>query len=379
MLQMIYPIAAKGRDAIDHHPQNELSSMPLISVIIPAYNAERTLAETLQSVLEQTIQEFEILVVDDGSGDRTPEIAQSFGDPRIQVLRGNRGGASQARNRGITAAQGEFLAFLDADDLWTADKLQSQLDALAATPGADVVYCWTNCIDVTGQFIRPGSHTLWSGDVYEPMLLDDFIGTSSNILLRRSALEKIGFFDETLKNAQDTDLWLRLAQQYQFAVVPKPKVLYRISQGSLSSNLLSLEKSNLCIIEKAFAIAPTNLQHIKPHTIANLYKYLAYKALDATPGRHDSHTIFSYLIQVIRTDPRMLLARVLYKGFLRLLIMTLLPAQIAQSLLNRMGQLANTSTFLGYRKTSLEIKNRHKKNSYAQPFQGTRPGGVPEQ
>jgi glycosyltransferase involved in cell wall biosynthesis len=353
--------------------------MPLISVIIPAYNAEKTLAETLQSVLGQTIQEFEILVVDDGSGDRTPEIAQSFGDPRIQLLRGNRGGASQARNRGITAAQGEFLAFLDADDLWTADKLQSQLDALAATPGSDVVYCWTDCIDVTGQFIRPGSHTLWSGDVYEPMLLDDFIGTSSNILLRRSVLEKIGFFDETLKNAQDTDLWLRLAQQYQFAVVPKPKVLYRISQGSLSSNLLSLEKSNLRIIEKAFEIAPTNLQHIKPHTIANLYKYLAYKALDATPGRHDSHAIFSYLIQVIRTDSRMLLARVLYKGFLKLLIMTLLPAQMAQTLLSRIPQLANTSTFLGYRKTSLEINNRQEQTSYEQPSPGPRPDGVPGQ
>jgi glycosyltransferase involved in cell wall biosynthesis len=317
--------------------------MPLISVIIPAYNAEKTLAETLRSVLSQTFQDLEILVVDDQSTDRTRDIAESIEDDRLSILTGIRAGVSRARNQAIAAARGELITFLDADDLWTPEKLQAQYDALCADPKAEVVYSWIHCIDEQGKFLRRCNEVFWSGDVWERLLLENFIGNGSNVMVRRSALDKVGIFDESLINAQDTDLWIRLARQCHFVVVPKPHILYRISQGSLSSNLLSLERSSLRVIEKALETAPETMQYLRPHLIANLYKYLTYKALNAIPGRHDGKAIFRYLCQVVWTDPIMATRPVVYKGFLQLGIMTAFPAQKAQRLMNKIPQLANTA------------------------------------
>ena len=117
--------------------------MPTISIVIPAYNAERTILETIKSVQKQTFSDFEIIVINDGSTDRTLELVLSVEEPRLKIFSYQNGGVSVARNRGISHATGEFIAFLDADDLWTSDKLELQLAGLKQHPEAGIAYSWT--------------------------------------------------------------------------------------------------------------------------------------------------------------------------------------------------------------------------------------------
>src|SRR5919106_1718045 len=127
------------------------SAVPSVSVVIAAYNASRTLPQTLKSLRAQTLREFDAVIVDDGSTDETAAIAASTGDDRIKVVTQRNAGVSAARNRGAAETRGEFLSFLDADDLWTPDKLASQLAALRASPDAGLVYSGTRSIDSEGE------------------------------------------------------------------------------------------------------------------------------------------------------------------------------------------------------------------------------------
>jgi glycosyltransferase involved in cell wall biosynthesis len=271
----------------------------------------------------------------------------------VKILQGKNGGASKARNRAIAAAQGEFVTFLDADDLWSTDKLQAQYEALCADPHADVVYSWVHAMDAQGQLLWRCSEVAWTGDVWKHLLLDNFIGNGSNVMVRQSALDRVGTFDESMINAQDTDLWLRLAQQCHFTVVPKTQIFYRISQNSLSSRLTSVEASSLRIIEKNMRSATPAIQKLKPILTANLYKYMAYKALSIAPGKQDTKLAIRYLCQVLITDPVMVTRPAIYKGFIKLSCMVLLPSSWANNILRQMPQIANTATLLGYSKTKL--------------------------
>ncbi|MCF3623160.1 glycosyltransferase family 2 protein, partial [Planktothrix agardhii] len=118
--------------------------MPKISVIIPVYNGEKTIQKTIESVLQQTWQDFELIVINDGSQDATLEILSSIQDPRLRILSYSNAGLASSRNRGITEATGEYISFLDADDLWTPDKLEAQFQALEEHPEAAVAYSWTD-------------------------------------------------------------------------------------------------------------------------------------------------------------------------------------------------------------------------------------------
>lgn len=277
--------------------------MPTITVVIPAYNCEATIAETVESVLAQSFTDFELLIIESGSTDGTARVLEKLQDPRIRVLSYPQAPVSINRNRGAAQAAGEFITFLDADDLWTADKLALQHQALAEAPEAALVYSWTNCIDEQGTFLRKCSYVHWSGNVVEKLLLDDFIGNGSNVMIRRQAFLALGGFDESLTNAEDTDLWMRLGLKYPFAVVPKPQILYRIRAGSKSSNIQRMEACNLRVIEKAYAAAPDQYQYLKSYSLANLYKYLLYRALEVTPGEQQTGLILRFISRAISTDP----------------------------------------------------------------------------
>ena len=328
--------------------------MPLVSVIIPAYNSQKTIKQTIQSVLDQTFCDFELIVVNASSTDLTLDILSQIKDTRLKIITYPQANVAVNRNRGFAHASGEFITFLDADDLWTPDKLELQYKALQENPEAGVVYSWTDCIDETGKTLRGCSYVKWTGDVYSNFLLDDFIGSGSNVMIRQSAFTAIGGFDELLTNAQDTDMWLRLAAHYHFVVVPKAQILYRISANSMSSNISGLEKSNLQVIERAYmSEKAASLQHLKQYSIANLYKYLSYKALSTHPGEHNGTVAARFLWQAVKTDWSMLLTPVIYKALLKLVVMTLFSPVVAQTLLNKFARLSNTSTFLGYEKVDL--------------------------
>lgn len=249
--------------------------MPVISVIIPAYNGEHTILETIQSVQNQTFSDFEIIVIDDGSTDRTLELLYSIKDDRLKVFPYSNGGVATSRNRGIAQASGEFLTFLDQDDLWAPDKLALQLEALLQHPEAGVAYSWTYFMeDRDGQrLLHKGESLFFEGDVYPEILVHNFIASGSNVLVRKSAIDEIGGFDCGCPDAADWDYWLRLAAKWPFVVVPQFQIYYRRSSNSMSSKTERVKQACFLVLNKAYQAAPAELQHLKQKSLAWVYRY----------------------------------------------------------------------------------------------------------
>ncbi|MCA1990877.1 MAG: glycosyltransferase [Coleofasciculus sp. S288] len=253
--------------------------MPTISVVIPAYNAERTILETIKSVQQQTFSDLEIIVINDGSTDRTLELLQSVQDERLKIFSYENGGLPVARNRGISHATGEFIAFIDADDLWTPDKLELQLAALQQHPEAGVAYSWTYFKYEEDEYSYADESNFFEGNVYADLLVRNFLHNGSNPLIRKRAIESVGFFDPTLKSCEDWDYYLRLAAKWNFILVPKSQVIYRQSLSSMTSKVEVMEKYLLIVIERAFQVAPLNLQFLKKQSLSWVYKYAAQQYL----------------------------------------------------------------------------------------------------
>jgi glycosyltransferase involved in cell wall biosynthesis len=249
--------------------------MPTISVVVPAYNAERTILETIASVQQQTFSDFELIVINDGSTDGTLEQLNTVKDARIKVFSYENGGISVARNRGIAQATGEFIAFLDADDLWTPDKLELQLAALQQHPEAGVAYSWTCFMDEQGKSFSPGKQVSFEGNVYAELLLVNFLSHGSNPLIRKQTIESVGGFNTTFSPCADWDFYLRLAAQFSFVLVPKQQIFYRQFFGSMSSKVERLEAESIVVVEKGFQEAPKELKSLKNESIAAIYQYSA--------------------------------------------------------------------------------------------------------
>ena len=322
--------------------------MPSISVVVPVFNGEQTIKETLESVLKQTFTNFELIVINDGSQDKTLEVISSIKDNRLQVYSYPNASLAASRNRGITRATSEYIAFIDADDIWTSDKLEAQFNALQANPDAAVAYSWTDYIDEHSQFLRRGSHIAINGDILPQLLVMDFLENGSNPLIRKQAFIEVGNFDESLTAAEDWDMLLRLARRYHFVAVPSPQILYRISANSMSAKVLQQEAETLKVIECAFNQAPESLQYLKKQSLANLYKYLTYKAMEGQPKTENGLTSARFLFQAVKNDPSLLKAKVMGKILFKISAMILLPPQLAQAAITKFKSLSNTTTLLGY-------------------------------
>lgn len=325
--------------------------MPTISAIIPVYNGEKTIQETIESVLNQTWFDLELIVINDGSQDSTLDIISSISDSRIKVFSYPNAGLAASRNRGISHASGEYIAFLDADDLWTPNKLESQWKALQENPQAAVAYSWTDCVDESGQFLRRGSYITVNGDAYSNLLLIDFLENGSSALIRRQAIDAVGGFDESLTAAEDWDLWLKLASRYHFVAVASAQILYRVSTDSMSANVWKMEAACLQVIERAFAVAPDSLQHLKKHSLGNIYKYLTFKSLAGFPERKRALAAIKLLWRAVKCDSDLLRSRVLLKVLVKILAIALLPPEQSQVLFAKFHKLFDTTTILGFLKT----------------------------
>lgn len=212
-------------------------SSPVVSVIIPAYNCERYIDETINSVLNQSFRDLELIVVDDGSTDRTRDIVKSYGAPVRLVTQVN-AGVCAARNRGIDEAKGEFICLMDHDDYWFPDKLANQVRELQNHREAGVAYSpyinWHS--DADGQFPDPSTLASaiadtdvdpdYSGWIYHHLLLDCVMLTSSS-MIRKTVFDKCGAFDLDLPYSEDWDLWLRISREYPFIKLRRPATLYR--------------------------------------------------------------------------------------------------------------------------------------------------------
>lgn len=216
---------------------------PLVSVVIPAFNAERWIDETLTSVRGQSHGALEIIVVDDGSTDGTAAVAGRHAavDPRVRVVEQANAGVAAARNHGTRIATSDLLAFVDADDLWAPDKIARQLRSLEAAPDAALSYCWFACIDETGAIIDIPHQGKVEGDVLLRLFEGNFIGNGSSMLVRRAALERAGGFDSGLRAAdaqgcEDYLLFCRIAEHAPFVCVDAPLLGYRQLAGNMSSD-----------------------------------------------------------------------------------------------------------------------------------------------
>ena len=207
--------------------------MPLVSVVIPAYNAEQTLRATVESVLRQTFEDFEIIVVDDGSQDATATVADSLGDRRVVVRSVANGGVARARNLGVARASGDLIAFLDSDDAWRPTKLERQVSLMAQDTAVGM--CFVSTIRARGeqtQYIDAQAY----GDYTAALLLQSNIiaGSCSSAMVRTALARSAGGFDPTLSQCADWDYWLRLSLIAGFAPISEPLAIYTQHGGNMS-------------------------------------------------------------------------------------------------------------------------------------------------
>ncbi len=219
-----------------------------ISIVIPTYNRGWVLKEAIDSVLMQDYPDFEVIVVDDGSTDDTPNILKACG-PRISVFRQQNRGVSAARNRGVREASGSLIAFLDSDDLWMPGKLSVQAEFFRSRP--DALICQTEEIWVrNGRRVNPKvRHKKPSGDIFEPSLELCLVSPSA-AMLRRSLLEEMGGFDESLPACEDYDLWLRIGCRYPVYLIDTPLIVKRGGHDDQLSRQPSLDRYRIESLKK---------------------------------------------------------------------------------------------------------------------------------
>jgi glycosyltransferase involved in cell wall biosynthesis len=317
--------------------------MPLISVIIPAYNAESTILETIKSVQDQTFSNLEIILVDDGSTDGTLARVRGIRDERLKIVAGTHLGASAARNRGIEQARGTFVSFIDADDLWTPEKLELQLHALQSKPTAAIAYSWTAFIDQQGRFLFAKERMYFEGNVYAQLLRGCFIASGSNVLIRKSVIESTGLFDMSLRAAEDWEYWLRVAERWHFVLVPKYQILYRISLGKMSSDVATIEDANLIVLDRVLQTAAPNIRDRRNEFLANLKQYFALFYLTRTSGSQRRVGIGKRLLDAILLHPRIFFSCKTQSLLWTWLILQITPSssapQIVTNLLRLYGRL----------------------------------------
>lgn len=275
----------------------------LVSVIIPAYKAGPYLEETVQGVLHQTHRNFELIIVDDGSPDDQAEIIAPLvaSDGRIQYIKQKNGGVSSARNHGYQLSKGTFLAFLDADDVWLSDNLESKLALFEQDQDLGLVHSDLAVIDgnsvLTGE-IKSGK----AGYILEDLLAwkGTCVPTPSSILVKREVVTKVGGFDTQLSNAADQEFFFRVANAYKIGRVPKVTWHYRVHDNNMHSNIGVMEKDALLAYQRA---EENNL--FKSKTFRNQCFATMYWIVGASwwgDGRDKSKGL-RYLLKAMRTHP----------------------------------------------------------------------------
>jgi glycosyltransferase involved in cell wall biosynthesis len=230
------------------------SAAPLVSAVIPTYNYARYVAGAVESVLAQSFDDLEIVVVDDGSIDETADTLDPFAE-RIRYIRQEHRGLAAARNTGIRVARGPYVAFLDSDDLWLPEKVSVQIARLDGDPAVGLVYGEAALFTETS----PGTatlHSYWahhpSGKIL-PWLVRQNVVPSPTPMVRRELFDQVGSFDETLSACEDWDMWIRIAQVSEFAYVDRVLAKYRVHAANMSLDHERMMTNGLRVLEKAFS------------------------------------------------------------------------------------------------------------------------------
>lgn len=228
-------------------------SLPKVSVVIPAYNKADLTVYAVESVLKQTYSNVEIIVIDDGSTDQTRDRLAAFGS-RIKYVHKENGGACSARNAGIRLAQGDYVAFLDCDDLYADSKIQKCVDYLQRHPNAGLVHTDAYFIDakgsITGQYAHRKSQ-MCQGQIAAELILGNFICNSTPVI-RKKCFESAGLFDESFFIPADWDMWLRVSEVAQVGYIDEPLTRYRVTDNYTFNRIEQAEREELIVIEKFF-------------------------------------------------------------------------------------------------------------------------------
>ena len=263
-----------------------------VSVVMPVYNVEAYVGEAITSVLDQSFTDFELILVDDGGTDRSVEICRSFTDPRIRLISQTNRGLAGARNTGIAAATGRYIAFLDSDDRWLPEKLALHVIHLDNNPQVGVSFSPSRFIDPHGQPMRLTQSPKLTNITPEDIFCRNPVGNGSAPVIRRTALEKVAFFqaadpdricyfDETLRQSEDIEMWLRLALVggEMFAGIPPALTEYRVGGGGLSSQVVRQYQCWEGVVIRLAGYAPDfAVQHVDRARAYQL-RYLARRAV----------------------------------------------------------------------------------------------------
>jgi glycosyltransferase involved in cell wall biosynthesis len=217
--------------------------MPKVSATLTTFNGatRRYLGFAIESVLNQTFKDFELLIIDDGSSDSTKQFCEKYLiDNRVKYIYQDNKGLAGARNTGIENSQGEYICFLDDDDVWKEDKLQKQLDFFEKNPDAGMVYTNLELIDEVGKVIGYQKHKA-NGDIYKELFYENIVDAPSSCMIRKEVFEKVGNFKEWMKSAEDYELWFRIAKEFKIYSTNEPLVEYRVHQNKMSTNYSKME------------------------------------------------------------------------------------------------------------------------------------------
>jgi glycosyltransferase involved in cell wall biosynthesis len=294
------------------------AASPLVSVIIPAYNAEKTIARTLESVLSQTYKHIEVIVVNDGSTDRTEEIVEAFAqtDRRIRILHQPNLGATAARNCGIKSSKGEYIAPIDADDIWHEEKIQAQVEVFQhCGPSVGLVYSWSIIVDEMGNPLAGIAHE-YQGNVLAELIYSNFVGNGSCPLIRRSCFQNVGDFNINLRAGQDWDMYLRIAERYEFQVIPKFHIGYRRAMNSISADYKNQQTFMVMVVESFEKKHPKIPKPLFRLSRSRMYSYLASRCND------QGHYLDSvkYFLRCFALDPVCVLSSEYYLAVLKVFI-----------------------------------------------------------
>jgi glycosyltransferase involved in cell wall biosynthesis len=271
---------------------------PTVSIIIPTYNRAQLIGRSIHSVLNQTYQDFEIIVVDDGSTDNTAEVIKKFQEKekRIRYIKQARNkGAAAARNTGIKNAKGEFIAFQDSDDEWLPGKLEKQMNVFEnASPEVGIVYTGFWRIENDKKTYIPFSWVKQKeGNIHKELLKGNFVTTQS-IVVRKKCFEKAGMFDENLPRLQDWELVIRLSKYYDFKCIDKPLMISYYTSNSISSNQDALIIAQKLILKKYFGDIKKNKKVLANHYLGIGINLCANREIEEGE---------SYFIKAFKTYP----------------------------------------------------------------------------
>lgn len=228
-----------------------INIIPIISVVIPMFNVEKYIKESIESVLSQTYHNFELILVDDGCTDNTLKVVEQFDDFRIRLVKQSNRGLPGARNTGINHARGIYIALLDADDFWAPEKLALHLRHLTTNPDVGVSYCPSLFVDEDSTLLGIGQFPKLTQITTPHIFCRNPVGNGSAAVIRRSLLNEVNYlgdkqdkyrtmyFDESLRQSEDIEFWTRIAitTNWRFEGIAEPLTYYRVNEGGLSANL----------------------------------------------------------------------------------------------------------------------------------------------